>query len=233
MTEALSHFINGAGWLAPLYYVASFVLTALVPVIPTPLVGALGGKAFGFFAAVAYGILGLALGAFVGLVLARRIGRPILLLMVRPQTWAEWEELLGIRSVAVWGAIFFALNLDFVVLLSGLSALPIWELWLAAMIARTPWLIASAWFGSAVLVSDAVMWAMVILMIPALYGFNRLRPRLRHWLLRLGVGTRRPQDGAESVAASKGSAAVPGSHAEAAAPRPDPPLSPGPSSRDS
>ena len=62
MTHALSHFINDAGWLAPLYYVGSFLLTALLPFIPTPLVGALGGKAFGLLPAVAYGIFGLALG---------------------------------------------------------------------------------------------------------------------------------------------------------------------------
>ncbi len=188
MTEALSHFINDAGWLAPLYYVASFLVTALLPFIPTPLVGALGGKAFGFFAAVAYGVIGLGLGAFVGLLLARRIGRPLLILLVRREALQEWEELLGIRSVVVWGALFFLLNLDFVVLLSGLTSLPLTELWIAAMIARTPWLIGSAWLGSAVLVSDTVLWLALILLIPLLYLLNRLRPRIRHWMLRFRPG---------------------------------------------
>jgi hypothetical protein len=41
-------FILTAGWLAPFYYVASFVFSAIVPFIPTPLIGALGGTAFGF-----------------------------------------------------------------------------------------------------------------------------------------------------------------------------------------
>ena len=191
MTEALSHFINDAGWLAPLYYVASFLLTALLPFIPTPLVGALGGKAFGFFAAVAYGIFGLALGAFVGLTLARRIGRPLLVLLVRREALQEWEELLGIRSVMVWGVLFFVLNLDFVVLLSGLTSLPLTELWIAAMIARTPWLIGSAWLGSAVLVSDTVLWVALIVLIPLLYLLNRLRPRIRHWMLRFRPGSDR------------------------------------------
>ena len=210
MTEALSHFINDAGWLAPLYYVGSFLLTALLPFIPTPLVGALGGKAFGFFAAVAYGIFGLGLGAFVGLLLARRIGRPLLTLLVRHEALQEWEELLGIRSVPVWGVLFFVLNLDFVVLLSGLTSLPLRQLWIAAMIARTPWLIGSAWLGSAVLVSDTVLWLALILLIPLLYVLNRLRPRIRHWMLRF-----RPRTGPQVDAA------------------PEPELTPGPSSRDS
>jgi len=184
MTEALSHFINDAGWLAPLYYVGSFLLTALLPFIPTPLVGALGGKAFGFFAAVAYGIFGLGLGALVGLLLARKIGRPLLTLLVRREALQEWEELLGIRSVPVWGVLYFVLNLDFVVMLSGLTSLPLRALWIAAMIARTPWLILSAWLGSAVLVSDTVLWLALILLVPMLYLLNRLRPRIRHWMLR-------------------------------------------------
>jgi len=195
MTEALSHFINDAGWLAPLYYVGSFLLTALLPFIPTPLVGALGGKAFGFFAAVAYGIFGLGLGALVGLLLARKIGRPLLTLMVRREALHGWEELLGIRSVPVWGVLFFVLNLDFVVLLSGLTSLPLRQLWIAAMIARTPWLIGSAWLGSAVLVSDTVLWLALILLVPILYLFNRLRPRIRHWMLRF-----RPVAGTEADA---------------------------------
>ncbi|HKI56208.1 MAG TPA: hypothetical protein VKB31_03585 [Trueperaceae bacterium] len=204
MTQALSHFINDAGWLAPLYYVASFLVTALLPFIPTPLVGALGGKAFGFFAAVAYGIIGLGLGAMVGLLLARKIGRPILTLLVRRDALEEWEELLGIRSVALWGVVFFLLNLDFVVLLSGLTSLPLVELWVAAMIARTPWLVASAWFGSAVLVSDTLMWLALVLLVPLLVLLNRLRPRLRRWLMALRPeGASRPAPTGEPPAAGE------------------------------
>ena len=188
MTEALTQFISSTGWLAPLYYVGSFVVTALLPIVPTPLVGALGGKAFGLFPATAYGILGLGLGAFISLNLARRIGRPLIDRLVRPKTRARWEELLGIQSVVVWGLLFLLLNLDFVVLLSGLTTLPLRKLWLAAMIARSPWLVASAWFGDVILVSDSVMWIALLLMLPILYGLNRLRPRIQSWLIRISNG---------------------------------------------
>lgn len=204
MTEALSHFINDAGWLAPLYYVGSFLLTALLPFIPTPLVGALGGKAFGFFPAVAYGIFGLGLGAIVGLLLARKIGRPLLTLLVRREALQEWEELLGIRSVAVWGVLYFVLNLDFVVLLSGLTSLSLRQLWIAAMIARIPWLIASAWLGSAVLVSDTVLWLALILLVPMLYLVNRLRPWIRHSMLRFRPADDGGTEGAGDAEVSPG-----------------------------
>ncbi len=184
MTEALAYFINDAGWLAPLYYVLSFVVTALLPFIPTPLVGALGGAALGVGPAVLYGIVGLGLGAFIALNLSRRLGRPIVLKLVTPSVWAEWESLLGIRSVFVWGVIFFILNVDFAVVAAGLSSLRLRDLWLAAMIARFPWLLASAWFGDLIFVSDTVMLFALVLMIAGMVVIGKLRPRVHHMLVR-------------------------------------------------
>lgn len=184
MTEALANFINDTGWLAPVYYVLSFVFTALVPVVPTPLVGALGGAAFGALPAILYGILGLGLGAFVALNLARRIGRPLLLRLVSPKAWAEWEALIGIRSVVLWGVIFFVLNVDVAVMAAGLSQVRLRDLWLTALIARFPWLVASAWFGELVFVSDTVMWLALLGLIGGVVVVQKLRPRFQHWLVR-------------------------------------------------
>jgi uncharacterized membrane protein YdjX (TVP38/TMEM64 family) len=183
MTEALANFINDTGWLAPIYYVLSFVVTALVPVIPTPLVGALGGAAFGFGLAVFYGVFGLGLGAFVALNLSRRLGRPLLLRLVSPKAWAEWETLVGIKSAAVWGVIFFVLNVDVAVIAAGLSEVRLRRLWVAAMVARFPWLVASAWFGEVVFVSDTVMYLALLGLIASVVVFQKLRPHFQRWLV--------------------------------------------------
>jgi len=188
MTEAMTNFINDAGWFAPLYYVLSFVITALVPVIPTPLVGALGGAAFGAVPAVLYGIVGLALGAFVALNLSRRIGRPLLLRIVSPKAWNEWEAIVGIKSVVLWGVIFFVLNVDVAVIAAGLSQVRLRSLWLTAMIARFPWLLASAWFGELVFVSDTVMYLALLGLIAGVVVFQKLRPRFQHWLVERVTG---------------------------------------------
>jgi uncharacterized membrane protein YdjX (TVP38/TMEM64 family) len=194
MTEAMTNFINDAGWFAPLYYVLSFVVTALVPVIPTPLVGALGGAAFGTVPAVLYGIVGLALGALVALNLSRRIGRPLLLRIVSPKAWNEWEALVGIRSVVLWGVIFFVLNIDVAVIAAGLSQVRLRSLWLTAMIARFPWLVASAWFGEVVFVSDTVMYLALLGLIAGVVVFQKLRPRFQHWLVER-VASEQAKDG--------------------------------------
>jgi uncharacterized membrane protein YdjX (TVP38/TMEM64 family) len=188
MIDSLTTFIDGAGWLAPLYYIGSFVLTALLPFIPTPLVAALGGTAFGFLPAVAYGMLGMGIGAVVSLSLARAVGRPLLRRLVRPEVWAQWEEFLGIRSPVVWGVVFFVLNLDFAVAAAGLTTLSIRSLWVAAVVARAPWLMASAWFGDVVLVNDGIVLLMTLLLLPGVYLLGKLRPLFQRWLLLLSRG---------------------------------------------
>lgn len=185
MTEILTTFITSAGLYAPLYYILSFVLAALLPFIPTPLIGALGGTAFGFLPAVGYGAIGLGIGALTALGAARLIGRPVLLKLVRPEAWKQWEDLLAIRSVFVWGVIFFVLNLDFAVAAAGLSALPLGQLWLAAIIARLPWLIATAWFGDIFLQSDTLLLLSLLLVVPMLFLLNRVRPRLQRLFITL------------------------------------------------
>ena len=64
MTQWLTDLIASAGWHAPLYYLLGFLLAALLPFIPSALVSALGGTAFGFWPAVAYGVVGLGIGSF-------------------------------------------------------------------------------------------------------------------------------------------------------------------------
>ena len=188
MIDAITTFITTAGWLAPFWYIGSFVFAAIVPFIPTPLIGALGGTALGFGPAVAYGLLGLGLGAATALFLARHLGRRAIDLLVPRRAWEEWEKLLGIRSAAMWGVVFFVLNLDIAVMAAGLSSLPIRQLWVAAMVARLPWLITSAWFGDVILINDAVLVGALIVMIPLLWGLQRIRPRVRRWLGRLAGG---------------------------------------------
>ena len=76
------------------------------------------------------------------------------------------------------------LNVDFAVVAAGLSRLPLRQLWWTAMIARFPWLVASAWFGEILFVSDTVMLVALLGLIGGMVAFQKLRPRFRHWLVR-------------------------------------------------
>jgi uncharacterized membrane protein YdjX (TVP38/TMEM64 family) len=194
MTDLLTSFIQDAGWFAPFYYLLGFILAALLPFIPTPLIGALGGTAFGFLPAVLYGILGMGIGAMTSLALVRLIGKPMILKLVRPEAWKSWEDFLGIKSVFVWGLVFFVLNVDFAVAAAGLTSLPFWHLWLAAMVARIPWLIASAWFGDVFLQNDSLLLPAFFIVAVSLFVLSRLRPRIQRWLVAFSeqTGTKEP-----------------------------------------
>lgn len=131
------------------------------------------------------GILGLGLGAAVSLGLARLIGRPLIAFLTRRPDLGDWEQLLGVSSLRVWAVLFFALNIDMVVLVSGLTSLPVRRLWLTAVLARTPWVVGVAWFGSSLVGSRLalVVGLVVGLAVVVFLGLNaaRLRRRLLEW----------------------------------------------------
>lgn len=188
MIDGFTTLITSQGWLAPAWYVAGFLLAALIPVIPTPLIAALGGTAFGTVPAILYGMVGMALGAALSLTLARQLGRRMMRRLIPERVWGEWEALLGVKSLGTWFLIFLTLNLDVAVMAGGLSSVPARSLWWTAMAARLPWLVAAAWAGEVLLVNDAALILTLLLAIPALLVLNRLRPRLRRWLaVRAGV----------------------------------------------
>jgi uncharacterized membrane protein YdjX (TVP38/TMEM64 family) len=184
MIEGFTSLITSAGWLAPLWYVAGFLFAALVPIVPTPLIAALGGTAFGTVPAILYGLVGMALGAGLALLIARQLGRRVMRAVVPQKVWAEWEVLLGVRSLGVWFVIFLVLNMDIAVMAAGLSSLASRSVWMTAMLARLPWLIAAAWAGEVLLVNDAALILVGLVVIPIMWGLNRLRPAIRHRLAR-------------------------------------------------
>ena len=209
MIDALTALIADQGWLAPMWYVAGFLMTALLPVVPTPLVAAVGGTAFGAGPAIFYGLIGMGLGAALSLTIARRLGRPVLRRIVPEATWAQWEAFLGVRSYFLWFVIFILLNMDIVVMASGLSSLSARALWATAMAARIPWLIGAAWFGDLLLVNDAALVAVLIVMVPVLWLVNKGRPALQRWLTRLAEASqdaelRREEARQEGVAYADG-----------------------------
>jgi len=183
MLEMLSSHLHQAGAWAPILYIALFLMAALVPSIPTPLISALGGSLLGFVPAVLYGMVGLGLGALLALNLGRHLGRPVATRIFGKKAWEDWEVLLGVRSPLLWGAIFFIFNVDFMVMASGLSGVALWKLWLAAFIARLPWIVVTAWFGDVALVDNHLIPGLLI-GLAALAIINSLRPRLRRLFIR-------------------------------------------------
>ncbi len=182
ISQSLETMLSTMGPLAPLVYILLYVLTALVSIIPTPLVSALGGSVLGFWPAVIYGCVGLALGAFIALSLMRRFGRPLLYKLVSEKVIAQWEYLLGIQSVPMWGVVFLALNVDLAVMIAGLTKLSVVRLWLAAVIARMPWVILSAWLGRSFLEDGNLLVTSIVVVILLILVFMIMRRAVKLYL---------------------------------------------------
>jgi hypothetical protein len=109
-----------------------------------------------------------------------------MLRIVSPKAWAEWEVLDRDQvRLWLWGVIFFVLNVDFAVDGGGpVPAAVSAKFWLAAMIARFPWLVASAWFGDGRCSYRTWSCCLALVgLIGAVVVFQKLRPRFRHWLV--------------------------------------------------
>lgn len=182
ISQSLESLLNAMGPLAPVVYISLYILTALVSIVPTPLVSALGGSILGFWPAVLYGCIGLALGAYIALSLMRRFGRPLLYRLVSEKVIAQWEYLLGIQSVPMWGVVFLALNVDLAVMIAGLTKLSVSRLWLAAVIARMPWVILSAWLGRSFLEDGNIFVTSIVVVILLILVFLIMRRALKLYL---------------------------------------------------
>ncbi|MEZ4631487.1 MAG: VTT domain-containing protein [Deinococcales bacterium] len=184
MFDYVESLLSHAGALMPVVYILLYVLTALLVFIPTPLVSALGGTLLGFWPAVFYGAIGLGLGAVVALGLSRYFGRPLILKLIGETTWQQWEYLLGIRSIWLWTLVFGVFNVDFAVLIAGLSPLPLRQLWLSVMLARMPWLILAAWLGKGFFDGEYFWLQALLILVGILLGSMLLRRMLKHYLTR-------------------------------------------------
>lgn len=137
------------GLLAPLAFVAAYVAQVFIPATPGPFLALAGGYLFGPLAGAGITLLGVAIGAGLGAWSARYTVRPLLRRYL-PAAWqARWEPLSRAQSALTWGIIFVAPLGDVLYLIAGLSHVPIRKLTLAAVLGRTPVVIASAFVGHA------------------------------------------------------------------------------------
>lgn len=183
-------WINSFGAWAPFAYIALFALQILIAPLPGQFMGVMGGYVFGVFFGSLYSITGLAIGAGLALVLARRYGRPLLERFFNRDQIKHWERKLYMRSPVNWGVLFLFPVPDLVFYLAGLSTIPLVRLLPAVIIGRGLGLIFANIMGglTAHLSPEWVIvkWAVIAIIALLLYRQER-KLRLycllgvRHW----------------------------------------------------
>lgn len=164
---AYRHWLLGFGGSAPLVFIAMQMMQVVIAPIPGQVTALVGGHAFGWKAGLIYTTIGLSLGTFVALVLARTCGRRFVLALHAENAlqdieflFTDGESVAGKAWLAVqnWfctrGEVAFflimllpALPDDLACFAAGLTRIPIWRLMVASILGRLPGMVVLSMFG--------------------------------------------------------------------------------------
>lgn len=192
--EKLYAQIDAYGVWGPIVVVGLETLQVFFAPIPGQVAGMAAGYLYGVVWGSALSLAGLGLGSWLALLLARRLGRPLVLRVARPETIERLDNLS--RRHGLW-AFFLVFLLPFLptdvgCFVAGLTPLPIPSLLLLVLIGRLPGVILLNWLGAT---SQSLGgWAVAALTTATLIGallMVRYRARLEEAMFalmeRLGI----------------------------------------------
>ncbi|MBF0609773.1 MAG: VTT domain-containing protein [Magnetococcales bacterium] len=159
------------GSWAPVGFFLVQLAQVLFAPIPGQLTGILGGFLFGFWPGLGLTMLGLTLGSWLAIVLARWLGDHVVHRFVPPEVMARFDRLLLAGTVTDFFMIFLlpALPDDAICFMAGLTRLPVWKLILACLLGRLPGMAVLTFVGSSGSQNqDLAQWILTGAMVAAL-----------------------------------------------------------------
>lgn len=147
--ERLRAWVAGFGWAAPLALILVQAAQVILAPLPGQVVGLVSGYLFGALWGTVYSAIGVLLGAWVLMSLARKLGRPFVERVVPPAHLARFDGLLARGGPTAFFLLFLLPFVpdDSISILAGLTDIPISLLMILAAIGRSPSLLAAAWMG--------------------------------------------------------------------------------------
>lgn len=152
------------GPFGPLAIIALQVAQVLVAPIPGQVVGLASGYLYGVWLGTLYSMAGLTLGSYLAVWLVRRWGRPLIERLLAEQTLARvdrFSERLGVPLLFLVFIVPFLPD-DAILLVAGLTDIPLAGILLAAVFGRLPGVFVSAWIGSSAVALSPAQWAVAI-----------------------------------------------------------------------
>ena len=186
--EALERLLDTLGPWGPLFIVLAEAAQVLLAPVPGQVVGLVSGYAYGFAWGTTLCSIGLAIGTFAAVWLARRLGRPLVERFVSAQWLARIDGYAERRGALALFLIFLLPFLpdDLCCLVAGLTSMRISERVLLALIGRTPGLVISTMMGAQ---AHHMTWHQLAIIAAAGLGlaiaFARYQTRLEQAMVRL------------------------------------------------
>jgi uncharacterized membrane protein YdjX (TVP38/TMEM64 family) len=182
---AVRAWVRGFGPWAPVAFVALQALQVVVAPIPGHVLGLASGYLFGPVAGTAYGLLGAAIGTWVAVVLARRLGRPLVARLVGDDALDRVDDLAGRRGLLALFVTFLVPGLpdNTACPAAGLTDLDVRTVVAVSVVGRAPGYYLSNLAGAGVATGDAALVVAVVgLFVVATALVVRYRRRLHDWL---------------------------------------------------
>jgi len=147
--DRLRQWVAGFGWAAPLALIALQATQVILAPLPGQGVALVSGYLFGTFWGTVYSTVGVLLGAWILMTLARKLGRPFVERIVPPAHLRRFDDLVQRGGPTAFFVLFLLPFVpdDSISILAGLTHIPISLLMILAAIGRFPSLLASAWMG--------------------------------------------------------------------------------------
>lgn len=150
---AVRAWVIQLGPLGPLGVIALNAIQVIIAFIPGYVMQLVAGFLYGWPMGAVYATVGMLIGGFVAVVLARVFGRPLVIRMVGAKRVDRWERVARLDSLALWFILMLAPFGDVPYYIAGLTSLAIWKIIAIAAFVRTPSVILAVLVGS-----GAVSW---------------------------------------------------------------------------
>jgi len=148
--KLLAAWLSGWGKWTPFITIGLHILQVISAPIPGTAIDAVNGFLFGPWLGTMYSMIGLMLGSMLVMSAVRKFGKPLADRMYKSETF-EWLN-FGVQKYGrVFIFLFFLLPFvpdDVICILAGLTNIPLLELFILAIIGRTPGVFIANWLGS-------------------------------------------------------------------------------------
>lgn len=176
-------------WLAalgpwgPLAFILMNAAQVVFAPVPGYVVQGVAGYLFGVWWGSLFGIIGMLLGGWLAMMLARLYGRPLVQRVVGPERLLRWEGVIHSDSIWPWFLLLLGPVGDVPYFLAGLTRVAAWKILLIAFVLRSPSVMVAAAVGAGLItVSLPTLVALAVAFVVLAGLLHRYRAALQRWL---------------------------------------------------
>lgn len=171
-------WLSSYGEWAPVITIGLHILQVITAPIPGTAIDAVNGLLFGPWLGTVYSMTGLMIGSMVVMSAIRKFGKPLAERFIQQESFDK----LNI-NVQKYGRVFIFLFFlmpflpdDVICIIAGLTSIPLLELFLLALVGRTPGVFVANWLGSQTAGMTIHQWIFIgiagLLMIAIFWRFR-------------------------------------------------------------